>query len=168
MASAPGITAIALHNSNPTTIEGAISLGRVDAFLAIPENLGGRPFISYEQSGSGGKLRMSLDRQSGPQIIRLLSPAVADYLAALMAPVVTQEILSTGEYLGLVRSVYGRGVSEEIAAARIQVSLDFPRPISTIRGGIVSAASRNRGEFDIPLLDLLVLEYPLEYEVSWK
>lgn len=168
MASAPGIKSIVLKNNNPTTIEGTISLVRVDNFLAIPESQGARRFISYEQSGSGGRFRIALDRNSGPQIVTLLSPNVAGYLSALMAPVVTGETLSKGEYLGLVRSVYGKGVADEIVGARIQVSIEFPRPISAIRGGVVSIASKTRGEFDIPLLDLLVLENPLEYEVSWK
>jgi hypothetical protein len=168
MASAPGIKSVSFNNINPTTIEGALSIVRVDAFLSIPGNQGGSGFIGYEQIGSGGKFTITLNRGTGPRIIAVLSPDVAAYLSALMAPVATGEVLSKGEYLSLVRSVYGKGVADEIAAARIQVSINFPRPISAIQGGVVSTASKNRGEFDIPLLDLLVLENPLVYEVSWK
>lgn len=168
MASAPGLTAVFFKNINPTTIEGAISIGRVEAFLAIPGQQGGSPFIRYEHAGSGGSLKMSLDRQSGPRIITLLSPTAADYLAALMAPVITKEALSKGKYLEVVQSVYGKGVADEIAGAQIQVSLEVPRPISEIKGGTVSGTAKNRGEFVVPLLDMLVLERPLEYEISWK
>ncbi|MDR2484679.1 MAG: hypothetical protein LBD55_04725 [Treponema sp.] len=168
MAAAPGIKSVSLHNSNPTTIEGTAGIVRADAFLAIPGTRGGGGFIGYEQTGAGGSFTITLNRNTGPRIIALLSPDVADYLSALMAPAVTGEALSKGEYLDLVRAVYGRGVAEEIAAGRVRVSINFPKPINTIKGGLVSGTAGNRGEFDIPLLDLLVLEHPLEYEVSWK
>jgi hypothetical protein len=168
MSAAPGIKTVSFHNINPTTIEGTISIVQVNAFLSIPGNQGGGDFISYEQTATGGKCMITLNRSTGPRIIAVLSPDVTDYLSALMAPVVTGEVLSKTEYLSLVRSVYGRNVADEIGAARIQASIDFPRPISAIRGGVIAGISRNRGEFTIALVDLLVLENPLEYEVSWK
>jgi hypothetical protein len=168
MSAAPGIKSVSLHNINPAAIEGTISILQVNAFLAVSSGQESGNFINYEQNGSNGKCTITLNRAAAPRVVSKLSPDVADYLSALMAPVITGEALSKGEYLGLVRSVYGRGVADEIAAARIQGSLDFPKPISAIRGGVVSGASKNRGEFDIPLLDLLVLETPIHYEVSWK
>jgi hypothetical protein len=165
MASAPGIKSVALRNSNPTTIEGTISILQVDAFLAVPGNGGTTNFIRYEQTNTGGKLQITLDRNSGPRILTLLSSDVQDYLSALMAPVATGENLSQREYLALVQSVYGKAVAEEIAAARIQVTIDFPGSVSTIRGGRFAG---NQAEFTIPLGDILVLERPLVYEVSWK
>jgi hypothetical protein len=165
MASAPGIKSVALRNRNPTTIEGTISILRVDAFLAVPGNSGNTNFIRYEQTNAGGKLQITLDRNSGPRILTLFSSDVQDYLSALMAPVATGESLSLQEYLALVQSVYGKAVAEEIAAARIQVTIEFPGSISTIQGG---RFSENRAEFTIPLGDILVLERPLVYEVYWK
>ncbi|MDR1031376.1 MAG: hypothetical protein LBL76_10960 [Treponema sp.] len=165
MASAPGIKSVALRNTNPTTIEGTISILKVDAFLAVPGNSEHTKFITYEQTTAGGKLQITLDRNSGPRILTLLSTDVQDYLSALMAPVATGETLSQREYLALVQSVYGKAVAEEIAAARIQVTIDFPGSISTIRGGRFAG---NQAEFTMPLVDILVLERPLVYEVYWK
>jgi hypothetical protein len=107
---------------------------------------------------------MSLDRRSAPQVLPLISPEVGAYLEALMAPALTGEALSRGDYLALVASVYGRPLAEEIAAGRIRLLLDFPRALTQVRGG---TASGKRAEFDLPLLDLLVLETPLVYEASW-
>jgi hypothetical protein len=95
----------------------------------------------------------------------LLSPEVRDYLSALMAPVATGETLTQKEYLALVQSVYGKGLAEEIASAKITLTIDFPGTISVIQGG---KATKNRGVFTIPLGDLLVLERPLRYEVAWQ
>jgi hypothetical protein len=94
----------------------------------------------------------------------LISPEVSDYLSAFMAPVVTGEELSKAEYLDLVSSLYGRALADEIAAARIYASVDFPGPLQSVRGGNFSG---RRAEFTVPLIDLLVLENRLEYEVRW-
>jgi hypothetical protein len=55
-------------------------------------------------------------------------------------------------------------LAEEIAAARISITIDFPRPVREVKGG---AARDRRASFDLPLIDLLVLEQPLIYEVIW-
>ncbi|MDR1324740.1 MAG: hypothetical protein LBK00_01745 [Treponema sp.] len=164
MAVAPGIKAASFANVNSSTIEGAISLYRVDEFLALPSRAVATRFITYEQNGEGGQITIHLDRSSGPQIIPLISRDVVDYLTALMAPVVTGETLSRADYLNLVTMVYGKPVADEMAAARIRASIAFPGPITAINGGV---ATDDRAEFDIPLLDLLVLEHALAYQVSW-
>ena len=165
MTQAPGVKAINLRNINPTTIEGTINIAKINDFLTIS---GSQNFISYEQTGTNGKITITLNRNTAPQIVSVLSPDIADYLSALMAPVATGEALSRREYISLVQSVYGRGVADEISSARVQLSITFPRQINTIRGGTISGTSRNRGEFDIPLIDLLVLENNLIYEVTWR
>jgi hypothetical protein len=164
MAVAPGIKTASFTNVNSSTIEGTISLFRVDEFLALPSRAVATRFITYEQSGAGGQITIHLDRSSGPQIIPLISRDVVDYLSALMAPVVTGETLSRAEYLSLVTTVYGKPVADEMAAARIRASIAFPAPVTAVKGGV---ASGNRAEFDIPLLDLLVLERALDYQVKW-
>ncbi|MDR0569214.1 MAG: hypothetical protein LBG87_08425 [Spirochaetaceae bacterium] len=168
MSAAPGVKSASFRNTTPTSIEGTIAFTRVDAFLAIPGNQGAGAFVTYGQTSAGGRFRIALNRSTGPRLVAAVSPDVSVYLEALMAPVVTGEVVSKTEYLNMVRSVYGKPIADEIAAAKIQASIDFPRPIDTIRRGAVSSADKNRGEFTIPLLDLLVLESPLEYEVSWK
>jgi hypothetical protein len=162
MAAAPGIASVSLNNSGPAAIEGEIRVSRIDDFLKQPESLGGERFITY--SPSPGRLTVTLDRNAGPRIIALLSAEVSDYLSVLMAPVVTGEKLSKGEYLDLVASVYGRAVADEIAASRIYAGVDFPGRLQSVRGGTFSG---RRAEFTVPLIDLLVLETPLEYEVRW-
>jgi hypothetical protein len=169
LAKAPGIKSVSISNVNPTTIEGPIALTRIDDFLRISplstqEN---ERFITYEHTAAGGRIKISLSRAVAPRLVSVLSPDVASYLGALMAPVATGEFMSKAEYLLLVRSVYGKGIADEIAGARIQVAVDFPKPIGAIAGGVISRTQKNRGEFDILLADLLVMEGPLEYEVSW-
>ena len=166
LSTAPGIASVSLENTGPAAIEGTITVARIGDLLrpAVPAP-GTERFVTWEEGGGGGRLRLNLDRHSAPAVISLISPEVTAYLEALMAPAVTGEQLSRAEYLDLTAAIYGRPLADEIAAARIQLFLEFPRPVSGIRGG---TASGSRAEFSLPLLDLLVLESPLVYEVSWS
>jgi hypothetical protein len=82
-----------------------------------------------------------------------------------MAPLVTGEELTKTEYLELVSTLYSKAISDEIAGSTIRAAIDFPGAVTSVAGG---AYSGKRASFDIPLLDLLVLETPLRFEVVWK
>jgi len=162
MAHAPGIASVSLSNTSPVSIEGQMQSSHIGELLAA----GGTDFITFEQrAGGGGRFTASLDRDSGRDILALISPDITNYLAALMAPVATGEVMTREEYLFLVGAVYGSAIAAEIAGATIRAWIDFPGPIQSVRGGTFSGS---RAEFAIPLLDILVLETPLNYEVVWR
>ena len=160
MATAPGVASASLRNVTPTAIAGTVRLSQVNAFLASP-SMGGTQFIQYSPTGS---LRVSIDKQSGTRLLTLFTPEVTDYLLALMAPVATGEELAKEEYLTLVEAIYGKAVADEIDGSQVQLILELPRPVRTIRGGTYQG---RRAQFSIALADLLVLERPLVYEVTW-
>ncbi|MDR0456459.1 MAG: hypothetical protein LBH20_07240 [Treponema sp.] len=173
MSSAPGIASVALKNIAPAAIEGPIKVSRISDFLASGKTgnkaQGSRSFtfITFEQSKSstGGKCTVNFNRNSGPEALGLISPEIGDYLAALMAPLATGEVLTKAEYLTLVGSVYGKGIADEISQAFVRAFIDFPGQVQSAKGGTFSG---RRAEFAIPLLDILTLEKPLSYEVVWK
>ena len=164
MAAAPGIKSVSLENTGPAALDGLISVSNVGDFLATAgsENR----FVTYTEGQAAGSssVVISLDKKIAPQIISRLSPEAEGYLSALMAPAVLGEDMAEQEYLGLLTMVYGRAMADEVAAARILASIEFPRPVTSVQGG--NAAGR-RAEFEVPLLDILVLERPLRYEVKW-
>jgi hypothetical protein len=163
IAAAPGVDAASFVNTGPAAVAGTVSLSRVDAFLAAPDlSVTADRFIRYE---SDGRLLVTVDPASAPLLLSLFSRDISDYLSALMAPVVTGEKLGRKEYLDLVASFYGRPLANEIDASRIVFIIDFPRPITAIRGG---TALNNQARFSVPLTDLLAPEKPLVYEVVWK
>jgi len=167
MAAAPGVASVVLRNTSPAAVEGTIRISNVSEFLSAAdmERDPQRRFISFQQTQSGGSCRININLNNGPVILELLSMDIADYLNALMAPIATGEEMSKTEYLGLVTSVYNKPISDEIAGSRIRASIDFPGPVTRARGGTFSG---RRAEFDIPLLDLLVLETPFILEVDWR
>ena len=77
--------------------------------------------------------------------------------------------MNKNEYLELVASFYNVTISNEIASSRIRASIEFPGSVrNVIAPGRTGTFSGRRANFDIPLLDLLVLETPLVYEVTWN
>jgi len=162
MALAPGVASVNFRNTTPSAIEGTIRISNINQFLTPAE---GRGFVNFSQTQTGGRCVISLNRTEGPAMIELLSAEISDYLNALMAPIASGEQLTRSEYLDLVASFYNRPLSDEIATSRIRASIDFPGTITSVRGGTFTG---RRANFDIPLLDLLVLETSLVYEVTWN
>jgi len=161
MSAAPGVASASLRNTSPSAVEGQVRISRIGDFLTAAD---GRGFIVFEQS-SGGRCEININRENGPMILEFLSPEIAGYLNALMAPLATGEEMSRTEYLELVSSFYNKAISDEIAASAVRASIEFPGNVTSVRGGTFSAI---RANFDIPLVDLLVLETPINYEVRWE
>jgi hypothetical protein len=165
MSAAPGIASVSLKNTSPSAVEGTVQLSKASEFLAAANNGNNqKKFIVFEQ-GNGGRCEINISRTNGPVILELLSQEIADYLNALMAPIATGENLNKAEYLELVAAMYNKAVSDEIAGSRIRASINFPGSITSVKGGTFSG---RRADFDIPLLDLLVLETPFSIEAAWK
>jgi hypothetical protein len=171
MSAAPGVASVSFKNTSPSAIEGPVKIARIGDFLSPGMTTDGkqsgqkRGFIDFEQNSSGGRCTVTLSIDTGPEILSLISADMSNYLSALMAPLATGEVLTKTEYLFLVGSVYGRGVADEISKAAVNASLEFPGPVQSVTGGTFSG---RRAEFAIPLLDILVLETPLRYEITWK
>jgi len=164
MSSVPGIASVTFKNESPTAIEGPLKISRISDFLS---NGNAGDFISFEQKNAAGEgycaVNLSLD--SGPRILGLLSPEISGYLELLMAPIKTGDKMTKKEYLDLISTFYGRAIADEISNSSIRAAVNFPGAIRSVKGGTFSGT---RADFEIPLLDVLVLETPLNYEVVWK
>ncbi|MBQ3688106.1 MAG: hypothetical protein II932_09750 [Treponema sp.] len=90
------------------------------------------------------------------------------YVDLFMAPVFTGEPMSGGEYTALIASVYGKDLAQEIADARMEITLSAPRGEKAASCSNAGAKLSGRSaRFSIPLLDLLVLEEPQSYRITW-
>ena len=90
------------------------------------------------------------------------------YVDLFMAPVFTGEPMSGGEYTALIASVYGKDLAQEIADARMEITLSAPKgEKATSCSNADAKLSGRSARFSIPLLDLLVLEEPQAYRITW-
>jgi hypothetical protein len=168
----PGIKAAYLGNTPSGGVEGRIEAVDTAQFFnglssAAPAKnaVTGPPFAVWEQTANGGRLAVTLNRETGRELVSRVSTDMADYLSALMAPIATGEAIDKAGYLELVASVYGKTVADEIDRARLSIKLDFPGNVEGVIGGTYSGS---RAEFEIPLIDTLVLDRTLFYEIRWK
>jgi len=161
MFGSPGIDSVSLKNTSQSAIEGQIKISKINLFLS---EVKGKEFINFEQGASDGKCVFSINIDNSQIMLGHFSKDISDYLNALMAPAATGEKMTKTEYLEVVGSFYNKGISDEIASSRIRVSIDFPGTVKNAKGGTFSG---KKATFDVPLLDLLVLETPLVYEVNW-
>ncbi|MDR2803301.1 MAG: hypothetical protein LBB22_03305 [Treponema sp.] len=166
-----GVETAALRNTAADSVDGRIAisslsifLGRLSGSLPVENSAKRVPFAVLKQTDYGGNLTVTINRDTGRDFLSLISTELLDYLSALMAPVATGEVISKTEYLELVASVYGRAIADELSQAKISLSIDFPGPVENVRGGTYRGS---RVEFIIHLLDILVLDVPLVYEVFW-
>jgi hypothetical protein len=160
MSESPGIESVALVNTSPSSVKGAIGFSNINDFLV---SVDGRKFIDFDQAAKRCQINMNFE--NGPEILTLFSPDVIEYLNALMAPVVTGEKMSKLEYLNLITMFYSRAIRDEIEGSSIRAVVDFPGDITEVKGGTFSGRSAS---FNIPLVDLLVLDTPISYEVKWN
>ena len=175
MVSAPGIASVVLRNTSSSALNGQVRISQISDFLSAGMNTeagasgevsrGQMGFITFERRGAGGRVEININLSNGHIILALLSPQISDYLTALMAPIVTNERSTKTEYLDLVTTVYNRSITDEIARSTINVSIEFPGRVISATGGTFTG---RRVVFNIPLIDLLVLETPLRYEVAWN
>jgi len=162
LSQSPGIESVSFKNTSQTAIDGQIKISNINLFLTESD---GKRFVNFSQEPAGGKCVFSINLDNSRAILGQLSKDVSDYLNAIMAPAATGEKMTKTEYLELVTSFYNKGISDEISASKVRVSVDFPGAITSVKGGTYSGKKAN---FDIPLVDLLVLQTPLVYEVNWK
>jgi len=162
MSGSPGIEAVSLKNTSQSAVDGQIKISKINLFL---NEVKGKEFINFEQGAGGGKCVFSVNIGNSQIILGRLSRDISDYLNAVMAPAATGEKMTKTEYLELVGSFYNKGISDEIAASKVRISIEFPGAVTSAKGGTFSGRKAN---FDIPLVDLLVLQTPLVYEVNWK
>lgn len=135
-------------------------------WITDPEKLSHRfPVVSHQLGPGESVLIFTISKESAPQLLSLFAQDVRDYLDALMAPVVSGENMSNAEYLSLVSSVYGKTIAQEIESSRLALDIKVPGKISKVIGG---AAAGSRASFSISLVDLLVLQKPLIYQVHWN
>lgn len=155
----PELSQIVAKNQVPQGLEGRLR-------VANPEKLSQRfPFVT-QKLGSGASLfSLTLSRETTPQLLSLFTAEVRDYLDALMAPIASGEKQTSGEYLALLTSVYGKTIAQEIESSLISLEIQVPGTITQVIGGTWTG---NRAVFNIPLVDLLVMQKPLVYQISWK
>ena len=165
METSPGVDSVKLVNTGPAALEGTIIISKVEDFLSSGE---GDSFITYSERRVDGKpagsVLVNIDRKTIPVLLQYMSAEATDYLITLMAPAILDEDIPRTEYLFLISTIYGRALADEMRTAEIKLEIELPGPVKFISGGV---SEGTKAVFNIPVLDLLVMEKPLSWEINW-
>jgi hypothetical protein len=170
-----GIEKAAFKNvaGNTAALSGEITISKIDGL--IKDRGLSLPLVKFEKKSgaSGGSVTFYIDRENGPGVLEAISPELVGYLQLLMAPIaegIETDITDKKNYLENITMVWGAPVAKEINSSYITLNLKFPQAVTTIRGSFgksVGKADGNKAVIKIPLIDLLVLEAPVFYEIIW-
>jgi len=123
-----------------------------------------RQIVTRTISGNSTHYKIYLDKELGGALVSTLLPELQAYLSAIAAPIATGETLGKDEYLDTVKDIYGVPLSQEIAGSTITVKLSFPSKVKSAAGKNITS-SGNSVTINMPLVDILVLDKDLNYDI---
>jgi hypothetical protein len=122
--------------------------------------------IAYEPSS----FQITLSSDTIPEILTLVPSDTVEYLDFLMAPLLTGEQMSEGDYKELIASVYGQTIARELSESAFELVITVPKAISSYEAPPQARVVRQgaRLTFTIPLTALLSGREKAVYRVEWK
>ncbi|MBP3710516.1 MAG: hypothetical protein J6I73_08980 [Treponema sp.] len=127
-----------------------------DASLSVAATVPHNSHDAISQSGCIARAERSMSLicslETFTKLYESLPPSLQSYIDLFMAPIFSGDAMTKGEYLDLVASVYGKKLADEVAAARVKI---------TMYGGNAKQA------YTIPLVELLTATMQNVYSIAW-
>ncbi len=117
------------------------------------------------RNGEAAELTITLDRKGAAALAALLPGIEEDIIEALSPPAIEGGDWSRDEYREALAGVLGKSAMPAIDAGHIELSVTAPGPILSHQGGTVLGST---WKLSIPIIDLLVLDKPMEFRLAWK
>lgn len=162
---ARGLSAIIAETPSPNRFRGSFSMRSVSDAVSDPE-LSKAGLIALTTSSGESTLSFSISRENA-QVLPVLFPGMDPYiLEALSPPALDPYPVTADEYREMLAALLGQTALKELASAAAQIQIRTPGPITRSSGGKLSGGQSFTAR--LPLLELLVLEKPLSFSVSWR
>lgn len=159
-----GLATISAELPSPDRFRGSFSFRSLAAVAADPE-LAKAGILRAGTTGGETTLSFRLSRDNA-ESLPLLFPGLDPYvLEALSPPALDPYPATPEEYREMLGALLGSAALRELEAAEIRVQIRTPGPIVRRSGGSVSERTFTAV---IRQMDLLILETPIEFSVSWK
>ncbi len=157
-----GVAAVEASCPDPDSLELSITVGDLAAALSSPDIEG---LVERGAADGTQSLRILLSREHGKALLALvpgLDPALVE---ALSPPALGDNDSSKQDYREALASIIGTKSLPALDAASVSMALKVPGRIISSSGG---RAEGSTWTASIPLLDILVLESPIELKLSWR
>lgn len=134
--------------------------------LSFQEQLNMGSFIS----NSGTSLTLNINPES-IQNLCLKDESYGPYFDLLMAPIFTNEEMSSTEYIELISAVYGKELTKEFDNSYLEIILKSPKGTTIKKNSILGVEdlkiSQSEAKFKLPLKEFLCLREAKTYSISW-
>ncbi len=154
-----------LDSPHKLSLNGSFSFKTVESMLQkMDKGSAGEKMISFSRSGGVSRMDLVLNRET---VNRLMTEneAFRNPLVESFGPAST-EGMNRSDYLDMMEFAMGEESRRGISDSRLTVTVRTDGMISEQKGG--TRVNENTVRFDIPLLDLLMLEKELHYSLSYK
>ncbi len=159
-----GLAAVTVETSSPNRLRGSFSFRSLADLAADPE-LAGAGILRVESKAGVTSLSFRLSRDNARSLPLLFPGLGPDILEALSPPALDPYPVTAGEYREMLQALLGPAALAELEAAEIRVQVRTPGPVVRHAGGSVSDRTFTAV---LRLLDVLMLEKPMEFSVAWN
>jgi hypothetical protein len=159
----PAITLAELESPTPEILDGSFRYHDIEKIFLNQNTIADTGIISFSKEKDETTIRILLERDNFSQILSLL-PILDNPFFQILGPE-ENEGISEDEYLEILELVLGEEGPPAVENSELLVTVNVKGKIISQSGGEIIGSSV---VYTIPLLDVLLLAEPLEYELTFK
>jgi hypothetical protein len=164
LAKNPGITVLSLEQPGPYSINLELSERSLDE-LASSSDLKKAGVLTLARGPHWTECRFRLARGEASALSALMPGIDPNLLDTLSPPALEEDPVTVDEYKTMLKTVLGGKAMPAMEAASIKLSITAPGAVIDSGGGSLSGSTLSA---TLPIIDLLVLEKPIEVWIRWK
>lgn len=157
------VTLERISSPTPSKLTGAISFDHIEEVFEEEENLIAADVIEVETEGEEKRINFHLERENFAQITSLF-PIMKNPFFQMFGPMENANT-TRAEYLEMIAFAFGEQGVEGVKTSTIELIVNVDGTIISQKGGRIANSSV---VFTIPLLDVLLLEEPIDYSIVYK
>jgi hypothetical protein len=160
----PGVDVVELSQPKPDSIHLVLAVRNLKDLAASPD-FESSGILGIERGQASTECRFRLEHGKAKALTALFSGIDPNLMDALSPPALEEDPLSIAEYETMLKSVFGEKAMPAMEAAAIKLSITAPGKVLSSGGGSLSGSTLTA---TIPVLEILVLEKPVEVWLRWK
>jgi hypothetical protein len=160
----PGVSVLSLEQSGPNSIHLELSVRSLDEIAASPD-LKNTGVLTLSRSPLWTECRFHLARGKASALSSLMPGIDPNLLDALSPPALEEDPVTAEEYKTMLKTVLGETAMPAMEAAAIKLNITAPGEVIDSGGGSLSGSTLST---KLPIIDLLVLEKPIDVWIRWK
>ena len=163
IAGRPGVSITSISSPDPESLNLELSFEHIETFFATEELLNQTGVLTLSRRAGNTFLRLVLNRQNYGQIAGLF-PILSHPLVATLGPSEDYEI-SESEYLEMMVFIFGDAGPTAVQESTIDIRIVVDGELVSQRGGTTHGQEVH---FQLPLLQVLLLNQPVDYLVVFR